>query len=135
MNTFCESLENIKQKSWFILPPLMEYYYKTKNPFYKPLPNFRNDCLGDEKNTMKFIYPTEKTTVFLPKDFDGKQNDLIIKVAHSNSDTTLFWSLNNKFLGTTQEKHEFAIAQETGIFKITVVDILGNEIQQEIIIK
>ena len=135
VNTFCESLENIKQKPWFILPPLMEYYYKTKNPFYKPLPNFRNDCLSDEKNTMKFIYPTEKTTVFLPKDFDGKQNDLIIKVAHSNSDTTLFWSLNNKFLGTTQEKHEFAIAQETGIFKITVVDILGNEIQQEIIIK
>ncbi len=135
VNTFCESLENIKQKSWFILPPLMEYYYKTKNPFYKPLPNFRNDCLGDEKNTMKFIYPTEKTTVFLPKDFDGKQNDLIIKVAHSNSDTTLFWSLNNEFLGTTQEKHEFAIAQEKGIFKITVVDILGNEIQQEIIIK
>ena len=67
VNTSCERLENIKQKSWFVLPPLMEYYYKDKNPFYKALPKFRDDCLGETKNSMKFIYPTEKSTIFLPK--------------------------------------------------------------------
>jgi penicillin-binding protein 1C len=36
VNTSCESLENIQQKSWFVLPPLQEYYYKKQNPFYKP---------------------------------------------------------------------------------------------------
>ena len=91
VNTSCERLENIKQKSWFVLPPLMEYYYKDKNPFYKPLPKFRNDCLGETKNSMKFIYPTEKSTIFLPKNFDGKKNELILKVAHSNNDANLFW--------------------------------------------
>ena len=58
VNTSCESLENIQQKSWFVLPPLQEYYYKKQNPFYKPLPKFREDCLGEVKNVMKFLYPT-----------------------------------------------------------------------------
>ena len=135
VNTSCESLENIQQKSWFVLPPLQEYYYKKQNPFYKPLPKFREDCLGEVKNVMKFLYPTEKSTIFLPKDFDGKQNELILKVAHSNKEAILFWSLNQQFLGTTAENHELAITPKEGDFKITVVDNFGNEIQQQISIK
>ena len=135
VNTSCESLENIQQKSWFVLPPLQEYYYKKQNPFYKPLPKFREDCLGEVKNVMKFLYPTEKSTIFLPKDFDGKQNELILKVAHSNKEAILFWSLNQQFLGTTAENHELAITPKEGEFIITVVDNFGNEIQQQISIK
>ena len=135
VNTSCESLENIQQKSWFVLPPLQEYYYKKQNPFYKPLPKFREDCLGEVKNVMKFLYPTEKSTIFLPKDFDGKQNELILKVAHSNKEAILFWSLNQQFLGTTKENHELAITPKEGEFTITVVDNFGNEIQQQISIK
>ena len=135
VNTFCENLENIKQKSWFVLPPLLEYYYKKQNPFYKPLPKFRNDCLGDVKNSMKFIYPTEKSTIFLPKDFNGKQNELVLKVAHSNNDAILYWYANNTFLGTTKELHSFSFQPKVGEFKFTVMDNFGNEIHQEIIIK
>ncbi|MFK8059660.1 MAG: penicillin-binding protein 1C [Polaribacter sp.] len=132
VNTSCESLENIKQKSWFVLTPLMEYYYKDKNPFYKSLPKFRNDCLGENKNSMKFIYPSEKSTVFLPKDFDGKKNEIILKVAHSNSEAILYWYVNNMFLGTTKEINEFAVDLKTGDYKISVTDSFGNEINQHI---
>ena len=135
VNTSCESLENIKQKSWFVLPPLMEYYYQDKNPFYKSVPKLRNDCLGEALNAMKFLYPTEKSTIFLPKSFDGTKNELILKVAHSNKKVTLFWSLNNTFLGTTKEIHHFAIQPTLGTYIITVTDSFGNEIQQEIEIK
>ena len=132
VNTSCEDLENIKQKSWFVLPPLMEYYYRDKNPFYKSVPKFRNDCLGEALNAMKFLYPTEKSTIFLPKSFDGIKNELILKVAHSNKEVTLFWSLNNIFLGTTKEIHHFAIQPTLGTYIVTVTDSFGNEIQQEI---
>lgn len=135
VNTSCENLENIKQKSWFVLPPLLEYYYKKQNPFYKTLPKFRNDCLGDVKNVMKFIYPTENSTVFLPKDFNGKQNELVLKVAHSNNDAILYWYANNIFLGTTQELHSFAFQPKVGEFNFTVMDNFGNEIQQKITVK
>jgi penicillin-binding protein 1C len=135
VNTSCESLENIKQKPWFVLPPLMEYYYRDKNPFYKSVPKFRDDCLGEAVNAMKFLYPTEKSTIFLTKSFDGTRNELILKVAHSNKEVTLFWSLNNTFLGTTKGIHHFAIQPTLGAYIITVTDSFGNEIQQEIEIK
>ncbi|QNM85120.1 penicillin-binding protein 1C [Polaribacter pectinis] len=135
VNTSCENLGSIKQKSWFVLPPLMEYYYKDKNPFYKSLPKFREDCLGEIKNAMKFIYPTEKSTIFLPKNFDGKKNELILKVAHSNQEATLFWYVNNEFIIATKEIHNVAIDSKIGDYTISVTDNFGNEIRQEIIIK
>jgi len=135
VNTSCEFFTNIKQKSWFVLPPLMAYYYREKNPFYTSLPNFRDDCISDEKNTMKFLYPSEKTTIFLPKDFEGKTNELILKVAHSNKNATLYWYLNRTFLGTTNELHHMAIVPKDGLHTISVTDNFGLEIRQTIIIK
>jgi penicillin-binding protein 1C len=41
-------------------------------------------------NCMKF-YIRQKSTIFLPKNFDGTQNELILKVAHSNKDAMLFY--------------------------------------------
>ncbi len=135
VNTSCESFENIKQKSWFVLPPLMEYYYRDKNPFYKSAPKFRNDCLGESVNTMKFIYPTEKSTIFLPKSLDGSKNEVILKVAHSNKEVTLFWSLNNIFIGTTKGIHDFSIQPTIGKYIITVTDSFGDEIKEQMEIK
>ena len=135
VNTSCEKLENIKQKSFFVLPPLMAYYYKSQNPFYKTVPKFRSDCIGQTQNTMRFIYPSQNSTIFLPKNFDGKKNELILKVAHSNKDAELYWSLNNSFLGSTNTHHEFAITPRIGNFTITVVDNFGNMISEKITIK
>jgi penicillin-binding protein 1C len=81
------------------------------------------------------MYPTEKSTIFLPKDFDGKQNEIVLKVAHSKKDITLFWYLNKTYLGETKEIHEFQIAPKVGDYQITVVDDFGEEIQQKFIIK
>jgi penicillin-binding protein 1C len=135
VNTSCESISNIKQKSWFVLPPLMAYYYKEKNPFYKSLPNFRSNCFANETNTMKFLYPTEKSTIFLPKDFEGKTNELIVKVAHSNKNASLFWYLDATYLGTTNELHQMAIVPKVGLHTISVTDNFGMEIRQQIEIK
>ncbi|MFC5194327.1 penicillin-binding protein 1C [Bizionia hallyeonensis] len=127
VNSSCESIADISHKSWFVLPPLMAYYYKTKNPFYKPLPPFRADCLGENAVSMQFIYPNDNNTIFLPKDFSGKTNELILKIAHSKPETTVFWYLNEQFLGSTQNIHEFGILPKKGKHLLTVVDTFGNE--------
>ena len=134
VNSSCEPLESITHKLWFVLPPLMEYYYKSKNPFYKPLPQFRSDCVGEENITMQFIYPKEASTIFLPKDFDGKTNELILKIAHTKPETTVFWYVDETFIGTTRDIHDMAIIPEQGEHLITVVDIFGNEAVKKIII-
>lgn len=127
VNSSCEDINSMVHKSWFVLPPLMAYYYKAKNPFYTSLPRFREDCLGENAISMQFIYPKDNNTIFLPKDFDGRTNNLILKIAHSKPDTVVFWYLNETFLGTTKNIHEFAMSPKQGRHLITVVDDLGNE--------
>lgn len=127
VNSSCESTSNIKHKSWFVLPPLMAYYYKTKNPFYKPLPKFRSDCLGENSISIAFIYPKENNSIFLPKDFDGSTNDLVLQIAHSKPETTVFWYVDDIYMGSTKDIHELAIIPKQGKHLITVVDEFGNE--------
>ncbi|WP_338355954.1 penicillin-binding protein 1C [Yeosuana marina] len=132
VNSSCEDINNIKNTSWFVLPPLMAYYYKTKNPFYRPLPKFRSDCLGESAMTMQFIYPKENNTIFLPKDFNGKTNDLVLKIAHSKPETTVFWYVDETYVGSTKDIHELAIIPKQGKHLITVVDEFGNEAKRRI---
>ena len=132
VNSSCEDLSNITHKPWFVLSPLMEYYYKTKNPFYKPLPRFRDDCLGENAISMEFIYPKEYSSIFLPKDFSGDTNALILKVAHSKPESSLFWYLDEKFIGTTKYIHDMAIIPNPGEHLITVVDEFGNDVKRQI---
>ena len=132
VNTSCETLDNIKNTSWFLLPPLMEFYYKSKNPFYKPLPPYRNDCIAEGSITMQFIYPKQSGKYFLPKDFDGQTQELVFKLAHSKPETTVFWYIDNTFIGSTKTIHDMAIKPSIGKHDITVVDEFGNEAKRRI---
>lgn len=135
VNASCYPLNEMKHKSWFVLPPLMEFYYKQKNPIYKELPNFKNDCLNISKDPMDFIYPKKNVSIFLPKDFSGKTNDLILKLVHSTNDVKVFWYLDKTFITTTQNFHEIALKPKKGKHIITVVDEFGNELKRTIIMK
>ena len=52
VNSNCESIEKMQHVSWFVLPPVMEWYFKSKNPFYKGLPPFRADCASSNEITL-----------------------------------------------------------------------------------
>lgn len=132
VNSSCYPIDKIKHESWFVLPPLMEFYYQLKNPIYKVLPEFQQGCLSEDKLPMDFIYPKESVKVFLPKDFNEKTNELVFKIAHSKSDIKIFWYLNTYFIGTTQTFHEMAITPKIGKHVITVTDELGNELKRVI---
>lgn len=134
VNSSCEDMSNIKAQAWFSLPPLQAYYYKSKNPFYAALPPFRNDCVESSSTSMEFIYPSQQSTIFLPKDFDGKANDLILRVAHSKPELELFWYVDTKYVGSTKDIHDMAISPQPGEHIITVVDALGNELKHKITI-
>lgn len=135
VNSSCESPDNMVRKPWFVLPPVMEHYYQGKNPLYKRLPEFKSDCIDTSEESIAFIYPKDQSTIYLPKEFDGKKNDVILKVAHSNQEAELFWYINNKYIGKTSDFHEFAIKPKEGKYTITVMDQSGLEVRKEIEIK
>lgn len=130
VNSSCEPLENMAHVSWFVLPPLMEYFYRQKNPFYKKLPDFRSDCLLPNQEKMVFISPEEDEVISLVKDMNSEQNGIVVKVAHSNPDSTLYWYLNSTFIGTTSEFHEMEVFPKFSEVRITVVDHEGSSIER-----
>lgn len=131
VNSSCENVENIISKSWFVLPPVMEWYYKSQHIEYLPLPPFRDDCAGTQA-VMDFIYPKNNGKIYLTKNFNSQIQPVILKVAHSRRDTELFWYVDNEFKGATKTFHEMPISPETGIHYITVTDESGNEISRKI---
>ena len=135
INTSCETVTNIVTEPWFTLPPIMEYYYKTNHTGYKSLPPFRADCFTEGPAAMDFIYPEEGRAVVLPKNFEGATNKLVVKIAHSKPGTTVFWYLDEHFLGHTRTFHEMAVLPEEGKHLITVIDEFGNEIKRRIEVK
>lgn len=132
VNSSCEPIDQIHKTSWFVLPPLMAYYFKTTNASYKNLPPYRSDCFKEETAVMDFIYPKENGKVSLPKDFDGSSSELVLKIAHSKPETVVFWYLDDNFIGQTTTFHELAVVPEKGKHRITVVDELGNELIRNI---
>ena len=132
VNSSCYPINKMKHTSWFVLPPLMEFYYQTKNPTYTTLPKFKQGCLSEEKSPMDFIYPKEFVKVFLPKNFDENTNQLVFRLAHSMPDIKVFWYIDANFVGTTQTFHEMAILPKKGSHIITVLDELGNELKRTI---
>lgn len=131
VNSSCEDLSNITHKSWFVLPPLMAYYYKNNSPFYQSLPKFRDDCVKELQLNIDFIYPKANQSLFMPVDFNGKTNTFIFKIAHSKPETTVFWYMDNTFLASTKDIHELSIQPEYGKHVITVVDEFGNEAKRQ----
>ena len=127
VNSSCEDLSQTVSKSWFVLPPLQEFYFKRTHPTYKVLPTFRSDCIRVNTPTMEFIYPKEGSKIVLAKNFEGKKNELIIKLAHTKPETKVFWYLDSTFIKETKDFHEIAILPEVGVHTISVVDEIGSE--------
>ncbi|CAM3742501.1 penicillin-binding protein 1C [Flavobacterium gelidilacus] len=133
VNSICESVDNMVSKSWFVLPPVMEWYYKSNNPNYMILPPFRSDCVSNtDDKVMDFIYPKANTKIILTKNFESELQPAIFKIAHNNREIELFWYLDDKYLGSTKTFHEMPIMAKTGFHIVTVVDELGNEIRRKV---
>jgi len=135
VNSSCEEVASMFHEPWFTLPPLQAYYFRTKNADYRALPPYRSDCAKEVSGTMDFIFPKGNSSVFLPKGFDGKTNEVVLKIAHTKPETRVFWYIDNEFIGVTKQFHEMPIQPIPGSYIITILDELGNELKRRIEIK
>lgn len=128
VNADCESITNMISEPYFVLPPIMEWYYKAGDPMYKELPPFRSDCLSTDKiDMLRFIYPEDNSRIYIPNELDGSPGMVIFEVAHRNPGSQLFWHLDNEYIGTTQYTHKLALRPDKGKHVVRVVDEQGNE--------
>lgn len=132
VNSSCKNVAHLVTKSWFVLPPVMEWYYKSQHIEYRQLPPYREDCASTQTGTMDFIYLKSNSKIYLTKNFNSAIQPVVLKVAHPNREMQLFWYVDNVYKGTTETFHELPISPVSGFHYITVVDEMGNEIKRKI---
>ena len=115
-----------KRTVWFTLPPAWEWYYRRHHPEYQPLPPLLAGSGEDFYRPMQFIYPTPNAEIFLPKQLDGSEGYLTAELAHSRPDVTVYWHLDNEYMGETQYFHKLSLRPSPGWHTLVAVDGDGN---------
>jgi penicillin-binding protein 1C len=127
----CESPSAMQHKSWFILSPAMEFYYKQKNADYKILPSFKAGCENtDAGKAIEIIYPSPDAKIYVPLEINGEKGKTIFTAAHRRSDAKIYWSLDDNFVATTQHFHQVALNPTVGKHLITLVDENGVSVSR-----
>lgn len=132
IHSACESVDKIAHTNWFVLPPIQEYYFKTKNLSYKSLPPFREDCQSGAIVTgMDLIYPKPNAKIFIPRDLDGTPGSSVFELAHRNSTAKVYWHLDGEFIGETHKNHQIALNPGEGKHTLTIVDEAGEALERQ----
>jgi penicillin-binding protein 1C len=128
----CESPSTMLHRPWFVLPPIEEFYYKSKNPNYISPPPFKEGCVaaGETDSPMQLIYPRYHAQIYVPIDLDGKLSRTVFQAAHRNPETTIYWHLDNAYLTSTKSFHNIELIPTIGQHTITLVDEKGNRVEQ-----
>lgn len=127
VNSSCESIDRIITRSWFVLPPSQEYYYRNYHIDYMSLPPFKYGCEGNQSYQIDLIYPEHNAVLYLPKGFSGKQEKFVFKAAHARKDAILYWHIDDTYLGETKENHQIAYSVEEGKHLLSLTDNQGNQ--------
>ena len=131
VNRFCEN--NFKLQSYFILPPIMEFYYKTHHSNYISAPQLRKDCLDEgqlQSDNVDIIYPTHLSIIKLTKDIDAQENQLIFKAVQKRESAlescSLHWFIDSDYLGVTCNDHTMKCKPNVGKHKLLVTNDFGE---------
>jgi penicillin-binding protein 1C len=127
----CEDLNKMKHKVFFVLPPVIEKYYRFNNPNYAQLPEFRPDCKQKAAgNVMAIMYPKKSSRIYVPVQLDGSTGKTVFEATHRNASTTIFWHLDEQLIAETRDIHQVELNPALGKHTLTLVDENGNTISQ-----
>jgi len=122
----CYPLSQMHTTSWFILPPLMEWYYKRSDPSYLLLPPMLEGCSDDRVEMMEIVYPERNSHLVIPRELDGSMGKVIMEVAHRKPALEIYWHIDERYVGTTKKLHQLGVDLIAGKHKLTVVDAEGH---------
>jgi penicillin-binding protein 1C len=129
----CESVSNMKLAQWFLLPPAQEFYWRQQHGDYRSLPLWRADCLQnaaryDNDQPIEIVYPYSTSRVYIPVDLDGRLGKIVLKAVHRNPNASLYWHVDDQYLGETKLFHDKSVLLEPGKHRITLLDKEGHQI-------
>lgn len=127
VNSSCESVHKMKICSWFVLPPAQAYYYRNFHIDYQPLPPLKPGCEEVQSRQMAILYPEHHSILYLPNGFSHTPEKVVLKATHIKADATIFWHLDDIYIGKTKHQHQLACFIEPGNHILTLIDDNGNQ--------
>ncbi len=127
----CMPVDGMKTASWFVLPPVQEFYYKARNLYYRPLPPYRKDCADPSSvAVMELIYPKVNSKIYLPVELNGEVGSTVWEATHRNSSATVYWHLDGQFIGSTHKTHRLVLSPNKGRHLLVLVDDSGEILER-----
>lgn len=131
VNASCMDADEMISKDCFVLPPLIEKYYRNKHPDYQVLPPYKDLCNEDGEDGIAIIYPKYNSRIYLPINLDGTQSNTVFEASHRSDTLKLYWHLDDIYLGETQDFHQINVSPPLGKHTLTIVDELGGTVSRD----
>ncbi|MBE9469529.1 MAG: penicillin-binding protein 1C [Bacteroidetes bacterium] len=111
------------EKHYLNYPVDVLYQLKKRGQTIENIPTHNPKCNKKQSSKpLSFIYPRNNARIWIPRDFNGKHQKLIARVAHKMSEKTVFWYIDDIYLGSTSDKHVKAIDINKGWHNLLVTD-------------
>jgi len=120
-------------QSWLRLSARQAYFYQRRHPDFRPIPPLHPDCGFDEyadRGPMQLIYPYKDGVLSPVKNWKGETDPIFFELAHKDAETTVFWHLDERYLGETSVFHSQSVDVSPGKHVLTVVDKFGNRLER-----
>ncbi|MGB9747356.1 MAG: penicillin-binding protein 1C [Bacteroidales bacterium] len=130
VSDLCIGQEKMVHLPWFVLPPAMEWFYRSHHPDYAVLPDWKEGCaIPGETPSLDILYPRSGSKVYIPRELSGTESRMICEAIHRRRNARLFWHLDDIFLGVTTGIHQKAINPSEGKHILTLTDEEGEALQ------
>jgi penicillin-binding protein 1C len=111
----------------FNLDPVAAYFYAFKHPNYRPLPPFSSSCSDkQDQRQLAVIYPETGSEIIIPKNLSGQFEEVVLQATHVDSEASLFWHVDDRFVGQTTGNHQLSVQLESGAHILMITDEHGN---------
>lgn len=131
--SYCWEKLGAVKKSVTVYPPDIAYFLRENGKYIEKLPGHYPSCKRYRtEQSIQLIYPNAEARLFLPRDYDGKIQQVLCKAGNMQAATKVYWYLDEEFLGTTEGDHSLAVKFKPGRNQLKVVDEKGGEDSRQI---
>ena len=88
--------------------------------------------IGTETGKLiEIIYPQPDAKIYVPLEINGERGKTVFTAAHRRAGAKIFWSIDDEFVGTTQNFHQIGLNPSPGKHIITLVDENGVSVSRQ----
>ncbi|MFW5999694.1 MAG: penicillin-binding protein 1C, partial [Halanaerobiaceae bacterium] len=123
--SLCWERGDVKKKTYTIYPPAVVDHLKERGKRYF-LPPHSDDCPSrNADKPLEITYPDSGNLIMVPRGRDGNLQQVKFRAAHRRNDATLFWYLDDRYIGKTFGEHGKFLTPEAGSHRLYVIDDRG----------